>query len=260
MEDAQTEMFTKERPAEQISKAMMPLSTALVANVKRAISEVEALLKRPPSLVEFFVHYVENGNEGIQSIYQACGVAMSLLREDEIYCSEGAEFFSLTQHEGFKNYSDWIRLHFTRGEIIAEDGTVKAGTARTVNFNQLAAMMKSTDASLLEEMNWVYDGDFKFLDGTDLAGQRTAFLSFPRSGNSMLRREFEKISGITSGSSTMIHTSTLLQVVGLKGESLVDDTVWPPKAHHPLMYGSAQPFNSNKTFAVVRNPMDSLVS
>ena len=62
MVDAQTEMFTKERPADQISKAMMPLPAAFVASVKKAIGEVEVILKKPPSLVQFFVYFTEQGN------------------------------------------------------------------------------------------------------------------------------------------------------------------------------------------------------
>ena len=44
--------------------------------------------------------------------------------------------------------------------------------------------------------------------------------------------------------------------MGMKGEGVDDDKIWVCKTHHPLvMYQSSQ-FSANKTFMVVRNPLD----
>ena len=44
-------------------------------------------------------------------------------------------------------------------------------------------------------------GEYKFLDSTvSMIGNRVAFASFPRSGNSFLRRMIEQITGVFTGS------------------------------------------------------------
>lgn len=80
----------------------------------------------------------------------------------------------------------------------------------------------------------MWDGEFRFLDGAPLTNKKIGFTSYPRSGNSFLRRYVEQVTGITTGSSISIHTSTSLQIMGLKGESHIDNSVWIAKSHHPF--------------------------
>mmetsp|Transcript_24772 Transcript_24772/g.17470 ORF Transcript_24772/g.17470 Transcript_24772/m.17470 type:complete len:125 (+) Transcript_24772:690-1064(+) len=48
---------------------------------------------------------------------------------------------------------------------------------------------------------------------------------------------------------------------GLKGEFIVDDTVWVTKSHHPwAMQGEIKPSTANKIIQIVRNPLDSMPS
>ena len=70
-------------------------------------------------------------------------------------------------------------------------------------------MLKSKDESLFKENSWIWDGDFKFLDGQKLP-TKIAFDTYPRSGNSMLRRFLEQMTGISTGASVQLHTSTSL--------------------------------------------------
>ena len=84
-------------------------------------------------------------------------------------------------------------------------------TARRVNLKQLMAMMKSKDEALFEENKWIWDKEFRFLDGEQI-DRRVGFTSFLRSGNSFLRRYIEQISGITTGSTMSLHTATSLQI------------------------------------------------
>ena len=44
--------------------------------------------------------------------------------------------------------------------------------------------------------------------------------------------------------------------MGMKGEGCIDNSVWVVKSHHPLVYYMATKFTANKTFMVVRNPLD----
>merc|ERR1711957_264797 len=44
--------------------------------------------------------------------------------------------------------------------------------------------------------------------------------------------------------------------MGMKGEGIIDDSIWVSKTHHPLNFPMTSIFTSNKTFMVVRNPLD----
>jgi hypothetical protein len=64
-------------------------------------------------------------------------------------------------------------------------------TAQPTNFKKLIAMLKSKDPNELIAFRHHYEGNdkgfFRFLDGESL-GEKIAFNTFPRSGNSMLRK------------------------------------------------------------------------
>jgi hypothetical protein len=129
-------------------------------------------------------------------------------------------------------------------------------TAKTINFKQQYDMLRSKDEKLWEDAQWIYDGDFRFLDGQDIGAHHVGFTSFPRSGNSFMRRILEQISGVTTGGTMSLHTSTSLQIQGLKGEWVFDDRVWITKTHHPFIIPNLAPYSSNKVLFCVRNPMD----
>lgn len=73
-------------------------------------------------------------------------------------------------------------------------------------------MLRSKDEGLFNESRWTFDGDFRFLDGADIGSNHVGFTSFPRSGNSFMRRVLEQISGITTGATMHLQSSTSLQI------------------------------------------------
>ena len=86
-------------------------------------------------------------------------------------------------------------------------------------------------------------------------------VSFPRSGNTLLRAYLEKIMGLTSGSDCDI-TKKLnkdLMMMGLAGEGLVDKRVMIVKTHYPERYGKTK-FYAERAILLVRNPVDSITS
>lgn len=86
-------------------------------------------------------------------------------------------------------------------------------------------------------------------------------VSFPRSGNTLLRAYLEKIMGLTSGSDCDI-TKKLnkdLMMMGLAGEGLVDKRVMVVKTHYPERYGKTK-FYAERAILLVRNPLDAIVS
>jgi len=49
-------------------------------------------------------------------------------------------------------------------------------------------------------------------------------------------------------------------MAGLKGEHIVDDSIWIAKTHHPYVMVDQPPMTVNKIISIVRNPIDVLPS
>jgi len=90
---------------------------------------------------------------------------------------------------------------------------VMADTAKTTNYKKLMDMLKSKVEADFAAFAEHYDGNekgfFKFLDGEHIE-DKVAFATFPRSGNSMLRKQMELITGISTGATVSLNTSTSL--------------------------------------------------
>ena len=95
-----------------------------------------------------------------------------------------------------------------------------------------------------------------------MTGNQVAFQSFPRCGNTFLRRFIEQITGIYTGSDMNIEQTLNERMMGLLGEDHVndDDDVWITKTHFPLMCGDEKSFHAQKMICVVRNPLDVIPS
>lgn len=125
-------------------------------------------------------------------MYQAVPVMACIIREDWVYFDDVGYHVSLTRHEGFTTFSEKFRKHFN-GYICDSNGRVAtAKDGQTRNMEDILAMLKSTDAALYEKAvnDNLFDGNFRFLDLKPLKS-KVAFLSFPRSGNSLMRRVLE---------------------------------------------------------------------
>jgi hypothetical protein len=73
------------------------------------------------------------------------------------------------------------------------------------------AMLKSRDPKIFEDQ--AFAGGIKLLDQQcSMANDKVAICSFPRSGNSFLRRLIEQCTGFSTGSSISLHTATSLQI------------------------------------------------
>lgn len=135
-----------------------------------------------------------------------------------------------------------------------------ATTAKTVNYEFLFNVLRSKDYKLMEENRWLWDDEFRLLDGKDISNNKICFNTMPRSGSSWLRRFIEQITGIATGASSSLHIATTLQNVGLKGEGVTDDRCFVIKSTHPAWMPGSIKFSANKVLWLVRNPMDVICS
>jgi hypothetical protein len=81
-----------------------------------------------------------------------------------------------------------------------------------VSYETIIDVLKSKDPSQLQENRWIFDEPSHFLDNHSktLNNNKIALNSFPRSGNTMARGLIEKVTGLATGSTSSLHTSTPL--------------------------------------------------
>lgn len=86
-------------------------------------------------------------------------------------------------------------------------------------------------------------------------------VSYPRSGNSFLRKLLEVETSIITGSDSRPNRtlSASLLKCGYRGEGIVDNSVWVVKSHFPERLGYVK-FNASRVVLVVRNPFDAIES
>lgn len=132
-----------------------------------------------------------------------------MYREDDIYVDNLFTYYSLSNEgpgkEEYENFTTKFRRLYP-GYCLDKDMRIRAAlppainAARTLNFKHMINLFKSKDEELWKEHAWVFDGHFRYLDGEANPSNKICFTSFPRSGNSFLRRYFELLTGITTGS------------------------------------------------------------
>lgn len=91
--------------------------------------------------------------------------------------------------------------------------------------------------------------------------EAVALVSYPRSGNSFLRRVLENWSGTVTGTDSRPNRtlSASLLRCGFRGEGVTDDSVWLVKTHFPERQGYAK-FVAHRAVLIVRNPFDTIES
>ena len=91
--------------------------------------------------------------------------------------------------------------------------------------------------------------------------ETVALVSYPRSGNSFLRRLLEKWSGTITGTDSRPNRtlSASLLRCGFRGEGVTDDSVWFVKTHFPERLGYVK-FVADRVMLIVRNPFDAIES
>jgi hypothetical protein len=100
----------------------------------------------------------------------------------------------------------------------------------------------------------------RFLSGAPF--QAISYTSYPRSGNTFLRKYLENITGVATGSDQLMKftLNVTLQYSGFKGEGIVKDKCWINKTHFPYRTPMDREYKSEVIILAVRNPLDVFVS
>lgn len=171
----------------------------MVNQLLSCVDSAEEKLKRPPSIIEVFVETKQRyPRYPVNTIYEGAACLTSLFREEMLYTNDIASHYTTKRSDGFVSYSEMFRKRFGNEYKTLKDGTVAVTTAKTINCKNLYAMLRSKDEALFASSKWIFDGDFKFCDGAELPS-KIAFNTYPRSGNSFLRKFLEQCTGISTG-------------------------------------------------------------
>ena len=250
-----------DRAPDQVARTLLPLPWFIVSSTIKATEMAEDILGHPPSPYEIFVVLNEHLKTPIRQPSEVAVVMMSMLREDFVMTDKISYRYTVRRQEGYYTFSERFRQNFGDGYECDSVGAIVPTTARAVNYSQLQQILLSKDESLFQENHWIWEGKFHLLDGSEKLGMgghanHIMLTSFPRSGNSFLRRLTEQMTGICTGSAFPLMTATSLQIMGMKGEGQRGDRTWIVKSHHPFNYEWQHSFESQKTIMVVRNPLD----
>lgn len=125
----------------------------------------------------------------------------------------------------------------------------------TLNLQKALDSLRSTDTEVyLPDVS----SDALFLDGSPILADRIGLVSFPRCGNTLVRKYVQKLTGVETGSDNWLHWNVCLQMQGFKGEYISDDSVFCIKSHFP--WAMPPSVKVNKMVVVVRNPLDAIIS
>ena len=158
-----------------------------------------------------------------------------------------------------------------KGYYLDELKRVRPGPdVKTVDFGELWDAFTSTDEKLLEPLAWVFEDqkDSKYLNQVNPASGKTveatgnmvAYCSYPRCGNSFLRKYLQNVTGITTGSDMSLEFNVDLQLKDFKAEEITDSSVWIKKSHDPKWNDNNKTHKCHKAICCVRNPFDTIAS
>ena len=189
------------------SKVWLP--NCIPSRILWAIGEAERIKKFPPGTsveVTAVLQMTYSRYSGHGLVYLLIN---NIYREDQIYVDNQFTYYSLSPDGPGKEQYENFTMKFRRlypGYCLNKEMQVIAKrppfmhAPSTPKLSHIVDLFKSKDEQLWKENAWIFDGNFRYLDGSPNLSNKVSFSSFPRSGNSFLRRYIELITGITTGS------------------------------------------------------------
>ena len=91
--------------------------------------------------------------------------------------------------------------------------------------------------------------------------EKVSLISYPRSGNSFMRKLIENEFNIVTGSDSRPNRTLAASLLefGYQGEAITDNSVWVVKSHYPERLGYIR-YPSQRVVLIIRNPFDAIES
>ena len=129
-------------------------------------------------------------------------IAHDLYANDEILANQNLDLFSLDpkhRSDQFDLFSDRKATKFADYDLSGSSLKLVPGkNCKLINFHDLKDLLLSKDNARQPELDALLHGSLKFLS-SETKPPLVAFASFPRSGNTFLRKYLENITGIYTG-------------------------------------------------------------
>lgn len=152
-------------------------------------------------------------------------------------------------------------LHKVVDRIIAFAGHVAVGELRVdaILRRKLFSRLALPHQDRRSPTRIAYEAHFLRADSPPQC--QVGLVSYPRSGNSMLRGLLERLFGVFTGSDTRPDYTLSRSLIdyGMAGEGICDRSVEVVKSHWPERHGHCE-FSVGKALVLVRNPFDAMDS
>jgi hypothetical protein len=128
-----------------------------------------------------------------------------------------------------------------------------------VDLDELLGLFRSNDIARYNEVkDHFFGAQARYTNQKAVEQMSVMYATYPRSGNSLMRKYFENLTGIATGSDMVMKHSpnVALQFCGFKGEGLMDNRAWIKKSHYPIKFHFMKGFESEIAVICTRNPLD----
>jgi Sulfotransferase domain len=199
----------------------------------------------------------------------------NLTRSNAFYCNPDCTKYSTRKlNESYRTFTEALKDQYPEYSVnskwlIVNDTDIEVDYEhmRTTMLSKVADLQRGGDMELI---NTLYkSGKKRLLRTTNPDGSRKAvkaprvtYTSYPRSGNTMVRKYFESITGLATGSDQVMkfNLNVALQYTGFMAEGITDDRIWMQKTHFPTKFPYQNAFGTQVLLCCVRNPLDVFVS
>ena len=154
------------REPTQVAKSLIPLPKWSTDAYLNALDKAEELAGQPALAGEICAVLVEQGSI-FAPVKKGQGVQIflfNLMREDWVYTNAANDRYTTKSQEGYYNYTEWFTMKNKGYGLDSDQRVISLPETKTINMAQLFEILKSHDATKLEDNQWMFNGDYHFLD------------------------------------------------------------------------------------------------
>jgi hypothetical protein len=186
-------------------------------------------------------------------------VFTSLAKLDQFYIDRDYARFSIVRiDDTWRTWSEMMQQRFP-GYFLGSDMLIHNKSDISIDMDELLTLFRSKDLARYSKLKALWFGkQARFTTGKAVEQSSILYTTYPRSGNSLMRKHFENVTGIATGSDMVMRhgPNVALQFCGFKAEGIMDERVWIKKSHYPLKLHFQQGFKSDIAVICTRNPLD----
>jgi hypothetical protein len=124
-----------------------------------------------------------------------------MARLDAFFADKHFSYFSRVRLPGYYTFSENLEKKYPGFRLNDTTGFIESGSMPEINLDVLFALLRSRDLSQYEKVRHrFFTGQALFTSGTSIEQPSVAYLTYPRSGNSLMRKYFENLTGVATGS------------------------------------------------------------